>query len=124
MTHPLTLITFIPLVGMVLILLCPQTLKGAYKWIAAAATFAQLLIAGWLYANFNTSTAAIQFVERNPWIRAYHVFFLIGIWGGPRREYAAIKLFLYTLLGSVLILLVMLGLYFYGAAPTFDMTQL
>src|SRR6516162_2870655 len=52
------------------------------------------------------------------------MYFLIGIWGGPRREYAAIKFFLYTLLGSVLILLVMLGLYYYGAAPTFDMTQL
>ena len=52
------------------------------------------------------------------------MYFLIGIWGGPRREYAAIKFFLYTLLGSVLILLVMLGLYYYGANPTFDMTQL
>jgi NADH-quinone oxidoreductase subunit M len=52
------------------------------------------------------------------------MYFLIGIWGGPRREYAAIKFFLYTLLGSVLILLVMLGLYYYGTAPTFDMTQL
>ena len=49
------------------------------------------------------------------------MYFLIGIWGGPRREYAAIKFFLYTLLGSVLILLAMLGLYYYGATPTFDM---
>ena len=40
------------------------------------------------------------------------MYFLIGIWGGPRREYAAIKFFIYTLLGSVLILLVILGLYF------------
>src|SRR5690606_25548894 len=40
------------------------------------------------------------------------MYFLIGIWGGPRREYAAIKFFLYTLLGSVFILLVMIGLYF------------
>ncbi|BDC99652.1 NADH-quinone oxidoreductase subunit M [Persicobacter psychrovividus] len=39
------------------------------------------------------------------------MYFLIGIWGGPRREYAAIKFFLYTLFGSVLILLVMIGLY-------------
>ncbi len=52
------------------------------------------------------------------------MYFLIGIWGGPRREYAAIKFFLYTLLGSVLILLAMLGLYYYGATPTFDMTEL
>jgi NADH-quinone oxidoreductase subunit M len=38
------------------------------------------------------------------------MYFLIGLWGGPRREYASIKFFLYTLLGSVLILLVMIGL--------------
>ena len=40
------------------------------------------------------------------------MYFLIGIWGGPRREYAAIKFFLYTLLGSVFILVAMLGFYF------------
>jgi NADH-quinone oxidoreductase subunit M len=40
------------------------------------------------------------------------MYFLIGIWGGPRREYAAIKFFLYTLLGSVLILIAMLMFYF------------
>ena len=40
------------------------------------------------------------------------MYFLIGIWGGLRREYAAIKFFLYTLLGSVLMLLAMLMLYF------------
>ena len=39
------------------------------------------------------------------------MFFLIAIWGGPRREYASIKFFLYTLLGSILILIVMIGLY-------------
>ncbi len=40
------------------------------------------------------------------------MYFLIGIWGGARREYAAIKFFLYTFVGSVLILLVMLAFYF------------
>jgi NADH-quinone oxidoreductase subunit M len=40
------------------------------------------------------------------------MYFLIGVWGGPRREYAAIKFFLYTLLGSVLMLLAMIALYF------------
>jgi NADH-quinone oxidoreductase subunit M len=52
------------------------------------------------------------------------MYFLIGIWGGPRREYAAIKFFLYTLLGSVLLLLGILALYFYNGAHTFDMTVL
>jgi NADH-quinone oxidoreductase subunit M len=39
------------------------------------------------------------------------MFFLIGIWGGPKREYASIKFFLYTLAGSIFILIVMVGLY-------------
>ncbi|MEM9859200.1 MAG: NADH-quinone oxidoreductase subunit M [Bacteroidota bacterium] len=39
------------------------------------------------------------------------MYFLIGLWGGPRREYASIKFFLYTLLGSIFILIVMIGLY-------------
>ena len=40
------------------------------------------------------------------------MYFLIGIWGGPRREYAAIKFLLYTLFGSVFILVAILILYF------------
>jgi len=40
------------------------------------------------------------------------MYFLIGIWGGPRREYAAIKFFLYTLFGSVFILVALLAFYF------------
>lgn len=39
------------------------------------------------------------------------MFFLIAIWGGARREYASIKFFLYTLLGSIFILVVLIGLY-------------
>lgn len=40
------------------------------------------------------------------------MYFLIGVWGGPRREYAAIKFFLYTLVGGVLMLIAILMLYF------------
>src|SRR6202166_4716671 len=196
MSHVLTLITFIPIAGMALILALPDSMKNVYKWIAVAATVPQLAIALYLYEHFDTTTTAIQFAERYAWIRAYHIYyfmgvdgisismvlltaiicfiavfasfsiergergyyallllldtgmmgvfvaldfflfyifwevmllpmyFLIGIWGGSRREYAAIKFFLYTLLGSVLILLAMLGLYYYGATPTFDLTEL
>ncbi len=53
------------------------------------------------------------------------MYFLIGIWGGKRREYASIKFFLYTLAGSVCILLVMIMLAFSVQYPkgtfTFDM---
>src|SRR6202166_4678205 len=196
MNHALTLITFIPLAGGVLILAMPNAMRDMFKWIAVAATIPQLLIAWWLFENFDTTTTAMQFTERYPWIPHYNItyfmgvdgisismvlltalicfisvfasfkidkapkayfallllldtgmmgvfasldfflfyifwevmllpmYFLIGIWGGPRREYAAIKFFLYTLLGSVLILLAMLGLYYYGSTPTFDLTEL
>jgi NADH-quinone oxidoreductase subunit M len=40
------------------------------------------------------------------------MFLIIGVWGGPRRVYAAFKFFLYTLLGSVLMLLAILAVYF------------
>jgi len=43
------------------------------------------------------------------------MYFLIGVWGGPRRLYAAIKFFLYTLVGSLLMLVGILALYFYNA---------
>jgi NADH-quinone oxidoreductase subunit M len=46
------------------------------------------------------------------------MYFLIGIWGGQRRLYAAVKFFLYTLFGSVLMLLGILALYFYHHALT------
>ena len=53
------------------------------------------------------------------------MYFLIGVWGSDRRLYAAIKFFLYTLVGSVLMLLAILALYFKArAARTFDMPTL
>src|SRR6478672_8357959 len=67
------------------------------------------------------------------------MYFIIGVWGGPRKLYAAIKFFLYTLVGSVLLLLGILALYFiypsiaaqhpeiaaeFGTAPTFNVLAL
>jgi len=52
------------------------------------------------------------------------MYFLIGIWGGPRREYAAIKFFLYTLLGSVGMLIAILMLYFSSDLTRLDAQQL
>ena len=57
------------------------------------------------------------------------LYFLIGMWGGVRREYAAIKFFLYTLFGSVFMLLVIIGLYFSVIDPetgahTFNMLHM
>jgi NADH-quinone oxidoreductase subunit M len=48
------------------------------------------------------------------------MYFLIGIWGGARKEYAAIKFFLYTLAGSVLMLLAIIGLFYNGPQVMVD----
>jgi NADH-quinone oxidoreductase subunit M len=199
----LSWITFIPIVGMILILFIPKENQNAMKWTAAAVTFLQLVFAVMIYFNFNRSLTGIntqegmQFVTKAswidihgvPWFGRIHVdyflgvdglsvpmvlltalisfiavfaswnipkalkgymamlllldtgmmgvfvsldfflfyvfwevmllpmYFLIGIWGGPRREYAAIKFFLYTLLGSVLMLLAVIALYFSFTVP-------
>src|SRR5687767_4574523 len=63
------------------------------------------------------------------------MYFLIGIWGEPRKEYAAIKFFLYTLVGSIGLLIVLIGLYLFSrqiypaatpgaASGTFDMVKM
>ena len=51
------------------------------------------------------------------------MFFLIALWGGPRREYASIKFFLYTLVGSIFILIAMIALYISMQEKTPGMTD-
>jgi len=52
------------------------------------------------------------------------MFFMIGVWGGPNREYASIKFFLFTLFGSALMLVSFLALFFLSKQETFDMVGL
>src|SRR5881398_2194788 len=190
----LSLMVFIPVVGMAVILCLPARAHAAIRWMGVATATPPLLLAVWLLAHFDPQTTAPQFVQRFAWIPAYRIdyfvgvdgisitmvlltallcflcifaswgidkavkgyfalfllldtgmmgvfvaldfflfyifwelmllpmYFLIGIWGGPRREYAAIKFFLYTLFGSVLMLLALLALYFNSEPHTFDMT--
>ncbi len=192
----LSLMTFIPLVGFVVILCLPRDAHNLVKWTAVGATTPPLLMAIWLFVNFDRSTPGFQFVQKFTWIAPanieYHMgidgisvtmvlltallcficifaswgidkgvkgyfslfllldtgmtgvfcaldfflffvfwevmllpmYFLIGIWGGPRRVYAAIKFFLYTLVGSALMLVVMLALFFSVEPHTFDLTKL
>ena len=196
MDHILTLMTFIPVAGMVVVLCLPSAAHNLIKWTAAITTVPPLLLAVWLFVNFDRSQAGFQFVDHVRWIPSFNIeyfvgvdgisitmvlltallsflcmfaswgiekavkgyfalfllldaammgvfvsldfflfyifwelmllpmYFLIGIWGGPRREYAAIKFFLYTLAGSVLMLLALLALYFSQTPHTFDMTKL
>lgn len=52
------------------------------------------------------------------------MYFLIAIWGGPRREYAALKFLIYTFTGSVLMLVAFLAMYFLTGARTFSIPAL
>jgi NADH-quinone oxidoreductase subunit M len=194
----LSWITFLPVVGMVIVLMLPKEKKDTIRWTALVIAALQVVLGVFLFMRFDRSLGGInsesgmQFLEKFSWIDVrsvswfgrlhieyflgidgisvvmvlltalisfiavisswniekslkgyfalfllldtgmmgvfvsldfflFYVFwevmllpmyFLIGVWGGPRREYAAIKFFLYTLLGSVLMLLAMIALYF------------
>jgi NADH-quinone oxidoreductase subunit M len=52
------------------------------------------------------------------------MYFMIGVWGGPERQYASIKFFLYTLFGSAFMILSFLALFFLTGGETFSMVEL
>jgi NADH-quinone oxidoreductase subunit M len=196
MDHVLTWMTFLPLLGMVVVLCLPAQNHALIKQVGLVFTLPTLGLGLWLFAAFDRGVVSFQYVDRVPWIASYNIeyfvgvdgisitmvlltallcpicvlaswgidkgikgyfalfllletgmlgvfvaldfflfyvfwelmllpmYFLIGIWGGARREYAAIKFFLYTFAGSVLLLLAMLVLYFGSEPHTFAMTEL
>ncbi len=197
----LSAVTFLPVLGAVILALLPRHRATLVRWFAflvAAATFAVSLL---LYAGFDAASADYQFPERLAWMPSFGIsyrlgidgislllvllttflsplallsswravqdrvkefsismllletgmlgvfvsldlflfyifweamlipmYLIIGVWGGPARIYAAIKFILYTLAGSVLMLVAILALYFqHGAATgtyTFDLPTL
>ena len=206
MNNVLSLITFLPVLGILFILLVPKENTRLVKILGAVFTGLQVLLAIYIYISFDRASTALQFVEQYKWIPAFNIeyfmgidglsvtmvlltallsficifaswgidksvkayfalflfldtgmmgvfcafdfflfyvfwevmllpmYFLIGIWGSPSRvdddgmvrggPYAAIKFFLYTLFGSVLMLLAMLALYFSNDPHTFNMLTL
>ena len=189
----LSLAIWLPIVSGVLLLALGRDDRAALvRWAALAASVAGFVVTIPLVTGFNTSTAALQFVERHRWIERFnasyllgvdgisvwfvlltafitvivvvsawqvitervnqymgaflilsgllvgvfcamdgllfYVFFeatlipmylIIGVWGGPRRVYAAFKFFLYTLAGSLLMLVALIYLY-YKSGGSFD----
>jgi NADH-quinone oxidoreductase subunit M len=186
--HPLTLVTFFPLVGVLVLLFLRQDQKNLARWVALVTALITFGISLVVLAYFNPADPGLQEVIDVPWIPIagweihfflgvdglsillvllttllaplsilstwtavedrvkdfmlfflllevgmvgvflaqdlflFYVFweftlvpmyFLIGIWGGPRRMYAAIKFFLYTMAGSILMLLAILWLGIY-----------
>lgn len=183
--HPLTLVTFFPLVGVLVLLFIKQEQKDAARWTALITSLITFGISIAVLMQFNPNNPDLQLVINLPWIKvsnwtiSYHMgvdglsilllllttfltpisilstwtaveekvrdfmlfflllevgmvgvflaqdlflfyvfweftlvpmYFLIGIWGGGRRLYAAIKFFLYTMAGSILMLLAILWL--------------
>ena len=201
MAYLLTLVTFLPAVGALVVLALPRRQESAIRYATLLATAVAFVVSLPLYFLFDASIADYQFVEQRPWIPSlgvtYHLgvdgisvllvllttflmplvilsawtsvesrwkefaitmllletgmvgvfvsldlflfyvfweamlipmYLIIGIWGGPNRVYAAVKFILYTLAGSLLMLVAILVLYFqHGAATntyTFDLPVL
>ena len=195
--QPLTLLTFFPLVGILILIFIPSDRKNELRWVALATSLVTFGISLWVLSMFNASNPDLQLVAQYDWITVagwniqyylgvdglsillvllttfltpisilstwtaveervkdfmlfflllevgmtgvflaqdlflFYIFweftlvpmyFLIGIWGGPRRIYAAIKFFLYTMAGSILMLLAILWLGIYGG--TFSVPEL
>jgi NADH-quinone oxidoreductase subunit M len=183
--HPLTLVTFFPLLGVLVLLFVNAEQKNLARWIALVTSLITFAISIVVLVQFNPADGGLQMVINLPWIQVagwninYHMaidglsillvllttflvpisilstwtaveervkefmifflllevgmvgvflamdlflfyifweftlvpmYFLIGIWGGERRIYAAIKFFLYTMAGSILMLLAILWL--------------
>ena len=77
----LTLMTFTPLLGMAVILALPRNNPNLVRWTAVLFTAIPLALGVFLYMNFDRTTAAMQFVERVPWIPAFNIEYYLGIDG-------------------------------------------
>jgi NADH-quinone oxidoreductase subunit M len=69
----LTWMTFIPLAGAVIVLCLPSHAHSLIKWVSVAATVPPLLLAIWLYVNFDRSAAGFQFMQQAQWIPSFNI---------------------------------------------------
>ncbi len=191
----LTLVTFLPLLGAVIVALLPSAQHGLIKTVSLATALLTTIVSFILYAQFDPLGNGMQFVVNIPWVESmginYHLgidgislllivlttiltpiailsswhsittgikgyfasmlllttgmigvfcaldlflfyifwevmlipmYFIIGIWGGQRRVYAAIKFVLFTMFGSLLMLVAVIYVYFAYQAQTGDFT--
>jgi NADH-quinone oxidoreductase subunit M len=99
--------------------LVPLSVLGSYHYITKRerAFYAHLLVL--TTGMVGVFVALDLFLFYVMWeVMLIPMYFIIGIWGGERRLYAAIKFFIYTMLGSLLMLVAILGLYFMAATRT------
>jgi len=200
MSNTLTILTFVPLLGALVILLLGKRSDGLIKGAALATTSLNFLLSLPLWFSFENANPAMQFEEKIAWIPSfginYHLgidgvslllimlttflsvicilaswtvdkrikeymfffltletgmigalasldlflfyifweamlipmYFLIGVWGGKERIYAAVKFFIFTMVGSLLMLVAIIVLYYLnikaGNAATFSILEL
>lgn len=192
----LTLVTFIPLVGSLVILLLPKKNENLIRYFSLGITFLALALAIVIWTQFKIGAPGYPIEQKVPWIPAmginYHLgidgmsmllvflttllsvtaclasftiknrvkeyfslfllletgligvflaldlvmfyvfweivlvpmYFLIAIWGGERKLYASIKFFIYTLVGSLFMLVAILAIYFTAPTHTFSIPEL
>ena len=77
----LSLMIFIPLIGMAVILCLPARAHWAIRWAGVAATVPPLLLAVWLLRHFDPVAPGFQFVRRGAWIPAFRIEYFVGIDG-------------------------------------------
>ncbi len=108
--------------GMALLLILMTTILGVLAFVASWSSISErkkeyyiwlLLLQTGMLGTFMALDLFLFYVFWE--VMLVPMYFIIGIWGGARRRYAAIKFFLYTLFGSVLMLLGILALYFFNA---------
>ena len=80
-----------------------------------------LMMSGLINGAFAAQDAILFYVFFEGWL--IPLYLIIGVWGGPRRVYASVKLFLYTLMGSLLMLVAMVYLYYQQAASLLSIFQ-
>ncbi len=79
--HPLTLITFLPLAGAVIILLLPRSASAAIRWLALAFSLVVFALAVRLFIEFGPNQPGMQFVEHFSWIDSPPIGYHVGIDG-------------------------------------------
>jgi NADH-quinone oxidoreductase subunit M len=77
----LNLILWLPVLGMVALLLAPRGTDGAVRGFTLGVMLLQLALTGWLYLRFDGSVAGLQFETRIPWIADWGVNYHIGLDG-------------------------------------------
>src|ERR1035437_10944775 len=81
MNHILTLMTFIPIAGALIVLSLPSKAHNLIRWTAAAVTVPPLLMAVWLFVNFDRTQTGFQYVEHYTWIRSFNIEYFVGVDG-------------------------------------------